>query len=304
MTPFHSLLRIGGVSVSFAPAIDAAGPCWNFGWETAHARFLAPLRGALPPDVALRVHRGRIPSRPHPGTAMLDNGLWRLYLTPDGGAMVEVLATPACSVDLWTALRPGLAEGNVYLGLAPDETPYPLGYPLTQVLWTLLLGRGRGLTLHACGVDDGGRGLLFGGMSGAGKSTTARLWDGVDGATVLSDDRIVLRREGNVTWMYGTPWHGDAERAVPRRVPLSRLYLLAHGEGENRLTPLLPGAAAAELLVRATPPVWDSAGIAFTLDFLHGVLADTPAATLSFLPTRGVVRFVRGAAAGGQRRST
>jgi hypothetical protein len=295
----ETTLDIGDVRVAFAlpPTFN---PQPSTLWEAAHARFLTGESGARPADVALRVHRGQVPSRPDPATAMLDNDLWRLYLMPDGGAAVEVLATPARNVDLWTVLGPDFAAGDVYLGLEPDETPYPLGYPLTQVVWTLLLGQGRGLTVHSCGVDDRGQGLLFAGMSGAGKSTTARLWDGVDGATVLSDDRIVLRREGGLTWMYGTPWHGDAERAVPRRVPLSRVYILAHGEGENRLTPLSPAAAAAALLVRATPPVWDSEGIAFTLQFLHTLLADTPAAGLSFLPTRDIVDFVRADAARGK----
>ena len=73
----------------------------------------------------------------------------------------------------------------------------PLEYPLDELLLQGLLARGRGAEIHACGIADGsGRGLLFVGQSGAGKTTMARLWEGERGITVLSDDRIILRRVG------------------------------------------------------------------------------------------------------------
>ena len=92
------------------------------------------------------------------------------------------------------------------------------------------LSRGEGVEVHAVGIsDEQGRGHLFLGHSGAGKSTTARLWIDRPGVRILSDDRIILRvREGRI-WMYGTPWHGDAGIASPDCAPLDEIYLLEHG---------------------------------------------------------------------------
>src|SRR5215472_4348668 len=69
-----------------------------------------------------------------------------------------------------------------------------LEYPLDELLMMNLLAQGRGVEVHACGVEDAdGRGYLFVGQSGAGKTTTARLWHEAGRIDVLSDDRIILR---------------------------------------------------------------------------------------------------------------
>ena len=70
-------------------------------------------------------------------------------------------------------------------------------------------------------VDPEGRGHLFVGQSGAGKSTMARFWAGREGVRILSDDRIILRQIRGEIWMYGTPWHGEARHALPEKARLA-----------------------------------------------------------------------------------
>ena len=54
----------------------------------------------------------------------------------------------------------------------------------------------KAIELHGCGiVGPGGASNLFVGHSGAGKSTTTRLWTAHEGVEVLSDDRIIVRRD-------------------------------------------------------------------------------------------------------------
>ena len=97
---------------------------------------------------------------------------------------------------------------------------YPLQYPLDELLMVHLLARGRGVAIHGSGVVDAdGRGTLFAGQSGAGKTTMARLWLSEPGVKILSDERVVLRQEGDDVWMYGTPWHGDGRIANQGRAP-------------------------------------------------------------------------------------
>ena len=82
-----------------------------------------------------------------------------------------------------------------------------------------------GVELHACGVIDGGRGLLFIGNSGDGKTTTARLWQN-ETAEIVSDDRVIVRAENGGWTMYGTPWHGEADICSAASAPLHRIYVL------------------------------------------------------------------------------
>ena len=86
----------------------------------------------------------------------------------------------------------------------------PLEYPLDELLWIHRLSMGEGVEVHGCGViAPDGRGLLLTGHSGAGKSTSSRLWSQHDGARVLSDDRIILRREQRP--------HMDVRNSLARR---------------------------------------------------------------------------------------
>src|SRR5579859_127215 len=112
---------------------------------------------------------------------------------------------------------------------AADVPVYPLEYPLDELLMIHRISRGEGIEVHACGVVmPDGVGRLFIGHSGAGKSTTSRLWMAREGASVLSDDRIILRMANGTPFMYGTPWHGDAGLAAQASARVDRIYLLEH----------------------------------------------------------------------------
>lgn len=174
---------------------------------------------------------------------------------------------------------------------------YPLEYPLDELLMIHRLACGEGVEVHAVGiVDEARRGHMFLGHSGAGKSTTARLWRAQPNAEILSDDRIILRlRDGNV-WMYGTPWHGDAGIASPGCAPLSRIYLLEHSH-KTELSPVSRGRAAAELLARSFVPHYSPQGLQFTLEFLDRVAQEAPCFVFRFLPDMSAVEAIRRAAA-------
>jgi hypothetical protein len=168
--------------------------------------------------------------------------------------------------------------------------PGPLEFPLFEVLMVCLLGQDKGLMVHACGVDDDGRGYLFTGNSTHGKTTMARLWEGR--ARILNDDRIIVRRYDGRLWMYSTPWHGEYPVVSPDPVPLDRIFFLRHAP-DNDLRSREGVAASSTLLARCFPPFWDRQGMAFTLDFCAQVIAETPCYELGFVPEADVVDFVR-----------
>jgi hypothetical protein len=168
-----------------------------------------------------------------------------------------------------------------------------LEYPLDELVMMHRLALGEGVEVHALGLaDHDGSGYLFLGHSGAGKSTTARLWMAQPGVHLLSDDRIILREHQGKFWMYGTPWHGDAGVASPERAQLSAIFLLEQAPA-NEVTPLPPSKAAAELFARAFVPHYLQSGIQFTLSFLDQLTRSVPCSILRFTPTPGAVEAVR-----------
>jgi hypothetical protein len=171
-------------------------------------------------------------------------------------------------------------------GLLPD----PLQFPLGEVLMVCLLAQGRGLMVHACGVNDGGQGYLFAGQSTHGKSTMARQWQ--DEALVLNDDRIVLRQREGRFWMYSTPWHGDHTGISAQAVPLDKLFFLRH-DRTNCARRRQGVAAASMLLARSFPPLSDADGMRFTLDFCAQLVDAVPCFDLGFVPSKDVLDTVR-----------
>jgi hypothetical protein len=148
------------------------------------------------------------------------------------------------------------------------------------------------MEIHACGVAEGGQALLFCGVSGAGKTTTAQLWRRHRrSAEILSDDRMIVRPRGGRLWAFGTPWHGSGRFASPRGLPIGGVFFLGRGP-KAAVTAMPPLAAAAELFARSFPPPWEAAGSARVLALCARVAAEVPCARLRFRPDASAVRAV------------
>jgi hypothetical protein len=233
----------------------------------------------------------------HPAhSATFDSGgLWTVF--NDGSESTFYFSTPYLGNAPYKALTidRDFRRGELLLSRAcldASRAIYPLEYPLDELLMIHRLGGGRGVEMHAMGlVDEAGRGHLFLGHSGAGKSTTARLWQRESKALILSDDRIILRERDGRIWMHGTPWHGDAGIASPKAAPLHRAYLIEHGS-KTELAGVPKGRAAAEFLARCFVPHYSADAMAFTLEFLERVAHQTPCFAFKFLPDKSAVEAI------------
>jgi hypothetical protein len=252
------------------------------------------------PDVTLEARVGTLPDLAGWELAFDSKGVWQLYRRDERWAvrLSSPVPTPGpyrAAVFSGDFLRGEITTAAASFAISQD--PFPLQYPLAEVLMIHLLARGRGLLMHACAVRDGDEGLLFAGTSGAGKSTMARLWRRHTGATLLSDDRVILRQHDDGFWIYGTPWHGDARAVSPERAPLRRVFILGHGRG-NRAARLSPIQASAALLVRSFPTYWDLPGMEWSLQLLARLSQAAPIYDFDFVPDEGAIEYVRGLSEG------
>ena len=246
-------------------------------------------------DVTIRVQRA--PSLRHPsGRKLFDSGCaWRLFC--DGDDFIFSFVSTAAGPAPYQLARfnASFTTGTILMNDASVENTSvvaPLEFPLAELISINLLARGRGVEIHGCGVvDRDGRAYLFAGQSEAGKTTSARLWHPAD-ALILSDDRIILRARDGVVWMYGTPWHGEAEFASPHSAPLTKIFFLEQAS-ENAARPVRGAAAAARLFACSFPPFHDQDGLSFTLSLLANIVERVPCFSLPFVPDATVVDFVR-----------
>jgi hypothetical protein len=238
-----------------------------------------------------------IPQRP---PLFSSGGLWSLFSEPDGYQFSFSTAFLGKTPYKAAWFDREFKLGKVLLSRCYFDTSrpvYPLEYPLDELLMMHRLSRGEGVEVHAVGiVDEAGLGHLFLGHSGAGKSTTARLWSARPGVRILSDDRIILRVQDGRIWMHGTPWHGDAGISSPHCSLLSQVYLLEHGARNERVS-LAPGKATAELFARTFVPRHCAEGLQFTLSFLDRVARDIPCSVFRFVPDESAVEAICRAAA-------
>lgn len=230
------------------------------------------------------------------GDQVFDSGeCWKLFRL--GDALTFEFISPAAGREPYRTMcvTDEFAQATVSLKAALRDQGRvfdPLEFPIEEILVSNYLARGRGILVHACGiVDSAGRGHLFLGHSGDGKTTLSRLWAATPGVHILSDDRIIVRLDERGYRMYGTPWHGEAEYASAASAPVSFVYFIEHGD-RNHLTPQAPAAAAARLFARGFPPFFDAAAVGFILDFQGALASLVPCATFAFVPDLSATRFV------------
>ncbi len=188
-------------------------------------------------------------------------------------------------------LPPGLNSADLYFPIETDTAVDPFSGPTLELLMINYLAQGRGVIIHACGIEIDGRGILFMGQSGAGKSTMANLCNSEDGIEILSDDRIIVRKTADEFWMYGTPWHGESQFVSARGVKIKKVYFLRHA-AKNEIHSLNGVVSVQQLLQCSFPPLWDSEGIEFTLDLFSELSARVPCFQLDFKPDRSTIDFV------------
>ncbi len=187
---------------------------------------------------------------------------------------------------------PATAELIVDVGRSPElADAYPLAYPLEDLLFRHLLADRAAVIVHACGIAWKGKGYLFVGSSGAGKSTTARLWNAA-GATVLNDDRIVLEVNACGPVIHPTPWSGDYPEVGGATVPLAQVYLLRKGLPVV-YEPIAAATAVSLLYAKSLPPMWDAERMRRVLAVLETVCQTVRCGWLTVPPDRRAVEWVQ-----------
>lgn len=245
------------------------------------------------PEITLQVHCGWFPKLDDAQLSFETDHGWQLLQVGEK----KVIRVRSAEQDPYQlGIFPSdFRSGDIYIAPFEDTQGhfiFPLSYPMGELFIMNLLGTGLGMLFHACGVIYQGKGYLFTGHGGAGKTTTARMWETVPGAKVVNDDKVILRKEAGEFRMYGTPWHGEGGMVLPDSAPLHRVFILKQAD-QNTVSSLHPVDAAGRLLARTFVPLWDADKIDYSLKFLDELCQAVPCVELGFLPDYSAVEFVQ-----------
>ena len=145
-------------------------------------------------------------------------------------------------------------------------SPYALDSAL-RIIHSLLLSEQGGFLVHGASAIRNGKSYFFAGVSGAGKTTLARM--APPDVTVLSDEISYIRKRGSEYVAYGTPFAGELGKVGANvSAPLAAWFMLVQGQ-ENRLEAIHNQAEGVRSLMQnvlffAAEPEW-------TAHIFHGV---------------------------------
>jgi len=169
-------------------------------------------------------------------------------------------------------------NGNIIASNAEDWIN-PLPYPLDGLLLYYLSSAAGDIMIHGSGAVCGGRGWIFTGRSGSGKTTVAGIFDRA-GDRVIHDDRLILRKEEDGWVMYSTPVYRNDE---PRSAAVDHLWGIAHGRA-NITTPVTGAEAVAMVLSNCVQQNRDRAAASQLASAVEELVSSVRVSRLSFLP--------------------
>ena len=161
-----------------------------------------------------------------------------------------------------------------------------------MVMYALATANLRTALFHSSVVSYQGRGYMFLGHSGTGKSTHSRLWlKYIEGTSLVNDDNPVVRiSENHEVRVYGTPWSGKTPCYRNVSYPVGAIVRLEQAP-HNAIQRLKGVRAYAAVMPSISGKRWDSR-LAEGLHETENLLAQlVPVWHLDCLPDEAAARL-------------
>ena len=213
-----------------------------------------------------------------------ENGKTTLFTHEDGSMTIYLTAVSGCqccririSKDYHTA--------KAWIGGTPSERRYALDTTL-MLLYTFASAKLDTLLIHASTIKYEGKGYLFLGKSGTGKSTHSHLWlEHIEGSELLNDDNPIIRILNGNVYVYGSSWSGKTNCYRNIRIPVGGIVRL-HQAPFNRISPLSGIKAYATILPSCSCMKWNHEMAETIHSTISKVIERIPIYSLECLPNQ------------------
>ncbi len=159
----------------------------------------------------------------------------------------------------------------------------PLPYPIDGLILYFLTTINGEIMIHGSGVKCNGRGWVFTGRSGSGKTTMAGIFDR-NGDRVVHDDRLILMKNDGRWVMHSTPVYRNDE---PRSSEVDHLWIISHGRS-NISAPLSGAEAAGLIMANCIQQNWDGDATARLVASVTDLASSVKISSLQFLPDNSI----------------
>lgn len=152
------------------------------------------------------------------------------------------------------------------------------------------------LLAHSSFVIYQGKGIIFTGYSGVGKTTQAELWAKYNNAEIVNGDKVLLRETDGRFYAYGLPWKGSSEYCLNKKAELCGVVVLRQSE-KNRIK-ALDKEATEYFMPHIFLPHWDKECLNNALDTLDNLIGNVPVYLLECRPDEEAVQITKTAVFG------
>lgn len=157
--------------------------------------------------------------------------------------------------------------------------------------WEQMLAWHERLILHASCIQTEYGGILFSGVSGAGKSTQADLWIRNRGARLINGDRTILYKNNTIWEAYGSPFAGSSNCHLNKKTPIRAIVMLRQGEN-NTLKRLSEKEAFYYLYPMSTVYTWDKEFVNRIINILSLIVQEVPVYQMICTPDENAVKIL------------
>ena len=156
----------------------------------------------------------------------------------------------------WLVCTPGYRNGILHLSGFHSKAALDNALMILFAMASACTGT---VLFHSAVVSLDGRGYMFLGKSGTGKSTHARLWlQNIPGTELMNDDNPAVRvKPDGTAVVYGTPWSGKTPCYRNISAPLGGIVLLSQAP-YNKIVRLKGIGAYAAVVPSISGKRWDA----------------------------------------------
>ncbi len=156
----------------------------------------------------------------------------------------------------WLVCTPGYRSGILHLSGLHSKAALDNALMILFAMASACTGT---VLFHSAVVSLDGRGYMFLGKSGTGKSTHARLWlQNIPGTELMNDDNPAVRvKPDGTAVVYGTPWSGKTPCYRNVSAPLGGIVLLSQAP-YNKIVRLKGIGAYAAVVPSISGKRWDA----------------------------------------------
>lgn len=156
-----------------------------------------------------------------------------------------------------------------------------------MIAYAFAMARHNTLLMHSSVPVKDGKGYLFQGKSGTGKSTHCELWlKHIPGTERINDDNPIVRiMPDGEAWVFGSPWSGKTPIYKNVGYPIGG-FLRLHQAPQNIIRRVSKIQGFASILSSCSTMIWDKPSYNCICDTISKVMAKVDSYDLQCLPDR------------------